>query len=311
MEEENHSGLLRAKLRSYLDLFWSISDKLVLSLLLFQLVYFLILNLSELQERRAELTPLLKKAGLILIVIAVLVIVYKVYLIQKPGIKQVVGWLYKIFIVTYLLQWFFVLLYWFINPPLTVVQIGSLFSGYGLKRDYISYQNMGPHIKLAILASEDQLFPDHDGFDLKAIKLALKYNKRRPHKTKGASTISQQTAKNCFLWPTRNFIRKGLEVYFTFMIETFWSKRKILNRYLNIIETGRGIFGVEAAARAYFNKSAKDLTRTEAALIAACLPNPKKYTVKPMSSYVQARYDNILVQMNNIEPDPDIQELIK
>lgn len=302
---------LKARVRQYIELFWNISDKLVLSLLLFQLVYFLILNFSELQERRAELTPLLWKVLIFLVFITALVVVYRVYLQQRPRIKRLVTWVYKIFIVAYLLQWFFVLLYGLINPPLTFTQISSLISGYGLKRDYVGYGEMSSNIKLAVLASEDQLFPDHDGFDIKAIKLALKYNKRKPTRAKGASTISQQTAKNCFLWQQRNFIRKGLEVYFTFMIETFWSKKIILHRYLNVIETGKGIFGVEAAARSYFNKSAKDLSRSEAAMIAACLPNPKKYSVKPMSPYVRARYDDILVQMNNIEPDPDIQELIK
>lgn len=303
--------ILSARFNKYIDLFWKISDKLVLTLLLFQLVYFLILNFSELQDRKAELASLLWKAVLFLVFITVLVIVYKGYLQQRPLIKRVVTRAYKLFIVAYLLQWFFVLLYGLINPPLTFTQIGSLISGNGLKRDYVSYRAMSPNIKLAVLASEDQLFPDHDGFDIKAIKLALKYNKKRPNKTKGASTISQQTAKNCFLWQQRNFIRKGLEVYFTFMIETFWSKKKILNRYLNVIEMGKGVFGIESAARFYFNKPAKDLTRMESAMLAACLPNPKKYTVKPMSAYVRSRYDDILVQMNNIEPDPDIQALIK
>lgn len=302
---------LKTGFKKHIALFWNISDKLVLSLLLLQLIYFLILNFSELKERRAELTTLLWKAAIFFIIISALVAVYKIYLQQYPQIKRVVTLMYKVFIVAYLLQWFFVLLYGLINPPLTITQIGSLFSGYGLKRDYVSYSSMSPNIKLAVLSSEDQLFPDHDGFDIKAIKLALKYNKKRPTRTKGASTISQQTAKNCFLWQQRNFIRKGLEVYFTFMIETFWSKKKILTRYLNIIEMGKGIFGVEAASRFYFNKSAKDLSRTEAAMIAACLPNPKRYSVKPMSPYVRSRYDDILVQMNNLEPDPDVQELIK
>lgn len=302
---------LKTRLREYFAIFWNISDKLVLSLLLFQLIYFLILNFSELNERRAELTPLLWKAFIFLTLLTILVVTYKLYLQQRQRIKRVVTWFYKVFIIAYLLQWFFVLLYGLINPPLTFTQIGSLVSGYGLKRDYVSYSSMSPNFKLAVLASEDQLFPDHDGFDIKAIKLALKYNKKRPTRTKGASTISQQTAKNCFLWQQRNFIRKGLEVYFTFMIETFWSKKIILTRYLNIIEMGKGIFGVEAAAKFYFNKPAKELSRAEAAMIAACLPNPKKYSVKPMSPYVRSRYDDILVQMNNIEPDPDIQEMIR
>jgi monofunctional biosynthetic peptidoglycan transglycosylase len=170
---------------------------------------------------------------------------------------------------------------------------------------------MGPHIKLAVMAAEDQLFPDHDGFDIKAIKKALKHNEKHPNRTRGASTISQQVAKNVFLWQHGGYFRKGLEVYFTFMIEKIWSKEQILETYLNVAEMGKGIFGVQAAAKAYFNKDAKQLTRAEAAMIAACLPNPKKYTVKPLSRYVANRYDNILQQMNNLGGDPDIEALLK
>jgi monofunctional glycosyltransferase len=155
------------------------------------------------------------------------------------------------------------------------------------------------------------LFPDHDGFDIKAIKLAMKYNKRHPNKTRGASTISQQTAKNIFLWQGRSKLRKGLEMFFTFTIETGYSKKIILERYLNIAEMGRGIFGVQAAAKKYFNKDAKDLTRGEAAQIAASLPNPKLYSVKPLSRYVASRYDDIMRQMNNLQQDADVQALIR
>jgi monofunctional glycosyltransferase len=203
---------------------------------------------------------------------------------------------------------YMVLVRW-VNPPITITQLVSVAQGNGLKRDYIGYNEMGPNIKLAVIASEDQLFPDHDGFDLKAIKLAMKYNKKHPNK-RGASTISQQVAKNVFLWQHGGYFRKGLEVYFTFMIEKLWSKERILENYLNVAEMGRGIFGVQAAAKAYFNKDAKNLTRSEAAMIAACLPNPKEYTVKPLSKYVANRYDNILQQMNNLEGDPDIKELL-
>jgi monofunctional biosynthetic peptidoglycan transglycosylase len=198
-----------------------------------------------------------------------------------------------------------------INPPVTLTQLGSIFSGHGLKRDYIKYDDMGKNIKLAVMAGEDQLFPDHNGFDIKSIKLAMKYNKKHPNKVRGASTISQQTAKNVFLWQKGGFFRKGLEVYFTFMIETFWSKERILETYCNVAEMGKGIFGVQAAARAYFKKDASDLTRAEAAQIAACLPNPKKYTVKPLSRYVSYRSNFLKRQMNNLEEDPDIRELLK
>jgi monofunctional glycosyltransferase len=128
---------------------------------------------------------------------------------------------------------------------------------------------------------------------------------------RGASTISQQVAKNVFLWQHGGYFRKVLEVYFTFMIEKIWSKERILENYLNVAEMGKGIFGVQAAAKAYFNKDAKDLTRAEAAMIAASLPNPKEFTVKPLSAKVANRYDDIMRQMNNLEGDPDIQELIK
>jgi monofunctional biosynthetic peptidoglycan transglycosylase len=198
-----------------------------------------------------------------------------------------------------------------VNPPVTITQLSSLFSGYGLKRDYVSKTEMSPHIKLAVIASEDQLFADHNGFDWKSIEKAMAYNKRKPNRVRGASTISQQVAKNIFLWQGRSWLRKGLEVYFTFLIETLWSKERILQLYLNISEMGPGIFGVEAAAREYFKKPAANLSRSESAMIAACLPNPKKYTVKPISKYVSQRYPYILRQMNQLAGDPEIQQIIQ
>jgi monofunctional biosynthetic peptidoglycan transglycosylase len=139
----------------------------------------------------------------------------------------------------------------------------------------------------------------------------MKYNEKHPAKTRGASTISQQTAKNVFLWQHGGFFRKGLEVYFTFMIELIWSKERILETYLNVAEMGKGVFGVQAASRAFFNKDAKNLTRKEAAMIAACLPNPKKYSVAPLSRYVSMRSSRILNQMNNLDGDPEIEALLK
>jgi monofunctional glycosyltransferase len=198
---------------------------------------------------------------------------------------------------------------WF-DPPITITQLVNLVQGNGLKRDYINYDEMGNNIKLAVIASEDQLFPDHEGFDTTAIKKALKYNKTHKRK-RGASTISQQTAKNVFLWQHGGYFRKGLEVYFTFMIEKIWSKKRVLETYLNVAEMGKGIFGVQAAAKAYFNKDAAALTKQEAAMIAACLPNPKKYTVKPLHKYVAARAARIVRQMGYLESDPDIIALLK
>ncbi|HYE53522.1 MAG TPA: monofunctional biosynthetic peptidoglycan transglycosylase, partial [Chitinophagaceae bacterium] len=193
---------------------------------------------------------------------------------------------------------------------ITFTQLGSLFSGNGLKRDYISSKEMSTYAKLAVISSEDQLFPDHNGFDFKSIEKAMKHN-RKKKSLRGASTLSQQVAKNVFLWQGRSWFRKGLEVYFTFMIELIWGKERILEVYLNVAEMGKGVFGIEAAAQAHFKKSAKKLTRTEAACIAACLPSPKTRTIKPMSGEVSKRYPWILRQMNNLQNDPDIQKLLQ
>ncbi|RYY48801.1 MAG: monofunctional biosynthetic peptidoglycan transglycosylase [Chitinophagaceae bacterium] len=232
---------------------------------------------------------------------------------KKTSAKRKSFWskLKRILLWMFIGQFIYILLTWFINPPITITQLVDLVKGYGLKRDYISYSAMGSNIKLAVMSAEDQLFPDHNGFDVKAIKKAQKYNEKHPTKVRGASTISQQTAKNVFLWQGGGYFRKGLEVYFTFMIETIWSKKRILETYLNVAEMGPGIFGVQAAAKTYFNKDAKDLTRAEAAMIAACLRNPKKYSVKPLSKFVTAVSAKVLRQMNNLEGDPDIQTLIK
>lgn len=228
----------------------------------------------------------------------------------KTGLKNLWKWSKRIFLFLFIFQLFYILLLKWINPPITITQLVSFFSGDGLKRDYVSNNNISYNAKLAVIASEDQLFPDHSGFDWKSINKAMAYNKRKPNRVRGASTISQQTAKNVFLWQGRSWIRKGFEVYFTFMIELIWGKKRILDVYLNVIEMGKGVYGIEAASQTYFNKSAKDISRTEAAMIAACLPNPKKYTVKPISRLVSYKFPWVLNQMNNLEGDPDIQKII-
>jgi monofunctional biosynthetic peptidoglycan transglycosylase len=217
----------------------------------------------------------------------------------------------KIMLAIFIFQLVYIIIVKWFDPPITITQLVNLIEGNGLKRDYISFDEMGPNIKLAVMASEDQLFPDHDGFDLKAIEKAMKFNEKHPNRTRGASTISQQTAKNVFLWQHGGYFRKGLEVYFTFMIEKIWCKKRILETYLNVAEMGKGIFGVQAAAKAYFNKDAKLLTRQEAAMIAACLPNPKKFTVKPLSRYVAIRAVSIQKQMGFLSGDEDIEALLK
>ena len=219
-------------------------------------------------------------------------------------------WTKKIFIILFIAQFVYIILLRWINPPITVTQLVSWVSGHGLKRNYVSRNSMSPNAKLAVIASEDQLFPDHSGFDWKSIKKAMAYNERKPGRIRGGSTISQQVAKNVFLWQGRSWIRKGLETYFTFMIELLWSKKRILEMYLNVIEMGDGIFGIERASNIYFNKPAGNLSRQEAAMIAACLPNPKRLKVKPLSSYVVGRSRTIVQQMNNLQSDPDIQNVI-
>lgn len=204
-----------------------------------------------------------------------------------------------------------------VMPPITITQIANTF-GYGLKRDYVSWNQMNYSVKLAAIASEDQAFPDHSGFDWDAIEKSLK-PKKKGKKTKiplggGASTITQQTAKNVFLWQggyITKFIRKVPELYFTKLIEWVWGKERILEVYLNVIEMGPGIFGIQAAAKHYFKKDAAKLTRAEAAMIIACLPNPKKFTVKPMSRRVAWRYPQILKQMSNLEGDEDVKTLLR
>jgi monofunctional biosynthetic peptidoglycan transglycosylase len=217
----------------------------------------------------------------------------------------------KIFLVLFISHLSYIVICKWIDPPFTITQLVNFFEGYGIKRDYINYDEMGSNIKLAVMASEDQLFPVHNGFDFDEIKEAMKYNEKHPNRTRGASTISQQTAKNVFLWQHGGYFRKGLEVYFTFMIELIWDKKRILENYLNIVEMGKGIFGVQAAAQYYFNKDAKNLTKKEAAMIAACLPNPKKLTVKPPSKYVNYRSGKIMIQMNYIADDAEIRKLLK
>lgn len=198
-----------------------------------------------------------------------------------------------------------------LNPPITTIMIKSWIKGNGLTRNYVSYDEMGRNSKLALICAEDQLFPDHNGFDIDAIKKAIKYNNDPKHKkTIGASTISQQTAKNTFLWNGRDWFRKGLEVYHTFMIEFIWGKKRILEVYLNIAEMGKGIFGIESAAQYYYSKNANKLTKSEAAWIATIMPNPILLDLKKPTPKMAKRHSWILQQMNNLDDDPKTKKLI-
>jgi monofunctional biosynthetic peptidoglycan transglycosylase len=174
-----------------------------------------------------------------------------------------------------------------------------------LKHSWVSLDEMSPSMPVAVIASEDANFLKHHGFDYKAIENAAIRNKKHPEKQRlGASTISQQTAKNVFLWPGRSWVRKGFEVYFTTLIELLWSKQRIMEVYLNSIEMGEGIYGVESVARHHFGTTAKALSRSQCALIAATLPNPRKFSSKNPSSYVLKRQKRIMHEMKFVPSFP-------
>lgn len=290
---------------------WVLLKKIFFWVFILHISWFLVFIFQKFSVADFPIANLKTKMLIVLVVVLVVGLVYYFWLRHIEFVKKAAIVLREVFFIAYISSTLYLLLGIVFNPLITLTQVGSLLQRHGLSRDYVGYDEMGSNIKLAVIASEDQLYPDHDGFDLKAIKLAMKYNKRHPNKVRGASTISQQVAKNIFLYQGGGFLRKGIEVFFTFSIEGLWTKRTILERYLNVAEMGSGIFGVQAAAKKYFNKNAKDLTAAEAAQIAACLPNPKRFTVKPLSGYVAARYGNIMRQMSNLSEDPDVQEIIK
>jgi monofunctional biosynthetic peptidoglycan transglycosylase len=234
--------------------------------------------------------------------------------INKGG-NKFLKYSFRIFLFLFLSSLGYTVLCRWLMPPITITQIGGWTGGYGMKRDYVSWNNISRNVKLAALASEDQLFPEHGGFDWKSIDKSVNGpKKKKRQRGAGASTISQQTAKNVFLWQgsgITRYIRKVPEFYFTQLIEWCWGKKRILEVYLNVIEMGPGVFGIEAASQKYFKKHAKDLSRAEAAMIIACLPNPKKFTVVPMSRRVSWRFPQILEQMSNLEGDDDVEAVIR
>ncbi|WP_005034865.1 monofunctional biosynthetic peptidoglycan transglycosylase [Holophaga foetida] len=189
-------------------------------------------------------------------------------------------------------------------------ELSSWFSGkpHEIHHDWVALDSIHPNMGLAVIAAEDQNFAEHFGFDWKAIEKAMAHNERSKRK-RGASTLSQQTAKNIFLWESRSWVRKGFEVYFTLLIETTWSKKRILEVYLNSVEFGDGIYGVEAASQHFFRKPAKALRPSEAALLAAVLPSPRRYKANAPSSYVRMRQSWILNQMGNLGGAGYIKEL--
>ncbi|MDR0763688.1 MAG: monofunctional biosynthetic peptidoglycan transglycosylase [Bacteroidales bacterium] len=218
-------------------------------------------------------------------------------------VKRIILWSIALF---FGLSIFFTILYRWVNPPITPLMIIRLFDQYSedkpftLKKNWVALEDIAPSVIQAVVASEDNLFLQHNGFDWVAIDKAHSRNRSGKKRIHGGSTITQQTAKNVFLYPRRSYLRKGLEAYFTLLIELFWSKERIMEVYLNVIEMGDGIYGIEQAAQTYYHRSAKRLTKSQSAMIAAILPAPRRRNPSRPSAYMRKRQAAILNLMNKI-----------
>ncbi len=223
-------------------------------------------------------------------------------------------WIFATAFWTVVVSVLWVLLLRVVDPPVTWVMAEQAGEQKAFSRNWRDLEEMSREMPLAVMAAEDQKFMDHFGFDMEAIRKAMDFNARKKGKrVKGASTISQQTAKNVFCWPGRTYARKGLEAWFTLLIEVLWSKERIIEVYLNVAETGKGCFGVEAASQRCFGKPAARLSRAQAALIAAVLPSPRRYDCAHPSGYVSRRQAWIIGQMNNLGDlfDPAVRERMR
>jgi monofunctional glycosyltransferase len=225
---------------------------------------------------------------------------------KRSVLFRILNWLKWIVLIFFASSIFMVIVYKFINPPVTPLMVIRVCTQIAkgekiaLTKDWTLIEHISPNMIRAVIASEDNLFVRHKGFDTQAIENALEHNKTGK-RIRGGSTISQQTAKNVFLWPSRTYLRKGLEVYFTFLIEKIWGKARIMEVYLNVIEIGKGIYGVEKASQIYFQKSSMSLTAGQAALIAAILPSPLRYSITNPGPYVRSRQAQLVELMPNIE----------
>lgn len=190
----------------------------------------------------------------------------------------------------------------YVTPLMIIRSVESILDGEMPKnsKKWVPIEDISPHMIQAVVASEDNLFMEHNGFSIEDIKRAWNHNKTGK-RIRGGSTISQQTAKNVFLWNKRSYVRKGLEAYFTVLIEIFWSKKRIMEVYLNVIETGKGIYGVEAASLEYFGRTSSKLTQSQSALIAVCLPNPRRFNPAHPSPYIQKRKSQIQNLMYKVQ----------
>ena len=226
---------------------------------------------------------------------------------MKIFFQKLVKWVFKVAIGFFILSVFSAIVFRWVPVPFTPLMLIRNVEQWSkgekapFEHDWVSMDKISQNLAKAVIVSEDQKFMEHFGFDVEAIEKAYEKNKKGK-KIKGASTITQQTAKNVFLWPSRTYVRKGFEVYFTFLIEVFWSKNRILEVYLNSIEMGKGIYGAEAAAQHWFRKPAAKLSSYEAASIAAILPNPRRYRASGSSGYIERRKNWILRQMNYYGP---------
>lgn len=216
--------------------------------------------------------------------------------------KRILRFVGKTILGLFLFSILMVIVYRFVPVPVTILQLSRCVEQFSedkplvLYKDWEPLENISNKLQLAVVCAEDQKFLNHYGFDVEAIEKAIEHNSKGK-KVRGASTISQQTAKNVFLWEGRTWVRKGLEVYFTALIELFWSKERIMEVYLNVIEMGDGIYGAEMASQVYFKKSASKLSSAEAALLASILPSPRKYSAVNPSAYVRGRQSWTMGQM--------------
>ncbi|MBN1638999.1 MAG: monofunctional biosynthetic peptidoglycan transglycosylase [Ignavibacteriales bacterium] len=222
---------------------------------------------------------------------------------SKGVVYKIFHFIGKLILYFFIITILWVVVYKFVNPPFTSLMLIRYFEDdsedKSIQKQWVNIDDISPDFMLACIAAEDQLFFEHFGFDIKAIEKAIKYNERKQgKKLKGASTISQQTAKNVFLWPDRTWIRKGLETYFTLLIEIIWGKERIIEVYANVIELGKNIYGVETASQIYFKKSANKITRYQAASLGATIKNPLKRNPK---TGVGGRQSWVLGQMGNLE----------
>lgn len=217
-------------------------------------------------------------------------------------------WLFGL-VVVFPVCW--VLAYRFVPPPVTSLMLIRFAEGHGMDYRWRGMSDLSPTLAQAAIASEDAHFCQHHGFDFTAMEKALAHNDKRPNRIRGGSTISQQTAKNVFLWPDRSYVRKGLEAYFTLLIEGLWGKKRIMEVYLNVVEMGSGIYGAEAASQVDFGHSARKMSTGEASRLVAILPNPLKYKAVNSGAYVQKRAGRVAGQVGMIRADEDLSGCIR